>query len=125
VPKDLPHPTAIFAGKVNYIDYDQGWLVDPSPALNTLSLIVHKRMSFAHESEVRAVCSINANCDRHSSSPRYAGIYVDCDLDRLVEQIYISPLAPPYFREAVSDLCQRFALAATVVQSDLMSKPLY
>ena len=87
--------------------------------------IMHKRLSFAHEREVRAVCSIGANCSRNSTTPRYPGIYVNCDVSQLIECIYVSPLAPTYFFEAVAEVCRRFGLGAQVVQSDLMSKPLY
>jgi hypothetical protein len=125
LPKALPPPNEIFAGRVNYIDYERDRFVDRSRALNALSLIVHKRMSFAHEREVRAVCSIPANCGRHSSNPLHKGIYVDCDLGQLIECVYISPSAPGYFCEAVADVCRRFSLGSRTLQSDLLSKPLY
>lgn len=42
---------SIFIGKVEYIDYDKDWL----PEGNLFYPFVHKRKSFEHEQEIRAV----------------------------------------------------------------------
>jgi hypothetical protein len=127
IPKDLPAPKAIYAGLVYYIDYDHGVFLDRHRALNGFSLLIHKRRSFEYEKEVRVVCRIPQNCGTPVADmiPRYTGIYVDCDIDRLIETVYVSPSAPTYFLEAVAAICDRFDVKASVIQWDLMSKPHY
>src|SRR3990172_7066486 len=44
-------PPKTYVGKVHYIDYDKDWL----PEGNTFFPYVHKRKSFEHEQELRAV----------------------------------------------------------------------
>lgn len=79
------------------------------------NLAIHSPLLFA----------LSLNCDRGSQEPRYRGIYIDCDVPRLIQRIYISPLAPPFFCEAVRAVAERFGLSLPIDQSDLASKPLY
>jgi hypothetical protein len=126
LPSDLPPPTQVYAGMVDYIDYDLENVSNRHWALNAFSMVMHKRRSFQHENEVRAVCSISQNCAvRGQFSAAHPGIYVDCDLSSLIEAIYVSPLAPAFFRKSVEMVLERFELKVPVIQSDLMSKPIY
>jgi hypothetical protein len=127
LPKDLASPKQICAGVVNYINYDRGVFMDKHFALNGFQLVTHKRRSFAQEHEVRAVCWISGNCGpAHSdTTPKHNGIYVDCDVARLVERVYVSPLAGKYVYDGVAAVCKAFELQVPVIQSNLMQKPLY
>jgi hypothetical protein len=126
VPKGLSRPTAIHAGMVYYIDYDREVFQDKHRWLNGLAPLMHKRRSFAYESEVRAVCTIANNVpSRNELTPKCRGIHVDCDLGQLVEAVYVAPLAPTFFRECVEAVVRQFDLNVRVIQSDLMSRPLY
>jgi hypothetical protein len=81
----------------------------------------HKRKSFEHEREVRAVY----HEPEAASSGSYGGVYVPLDLNNLIEKIYICPTAPVWFAELVSSLCTTYNLNKEVVQSSLFSGPIY
>jgi hypothetical protein len=50
------------------------------------------------------------------------GKYVPIDLDVLIEKIYVAPLAPDYFYEAVVSVAQKFGLdKGLFLKSDLYS----
>jgi hypothetical protein len=51
------------------------------------------------------------------------GIYVSVELDRLIDEIYVSPASPDWFLEVVSEVCQRFSFGRTPLRSDLLSSP--
>jgi streptogramin lyase len=101
----------MFVGLVHYIDYESGAVLR-STALDYLTL---KRQSFEHERELRAVVL--------PAQPILGGQQVECDLGRLVNEIYVSPLAPAWFRESVQAVVDRFGMSRTVRQSDLDQDP--
>jgi hypothetical protein len=47
------------------------------------------------------------------------------DLDRLVERIHVSPTAPEWFADLVTDVCARYELSAPIEQSSLAGSPVY
>lgn len=126
VPKELLLPDIspqVYIGKVTYLDYEKE-MFDIS---NMFIAALHKRRSFEHERELRAVCWLSNNYLEWmpTPGPYYDGIFVNCDLDILIEEVVISPTAPEVFREAVRAVCGSFGLDRPVTQSDLASGPLY
>jgi hypothetical protein len=106
-------PTArAFMGVVRYIDYNTT-LVLPNTALDFLTF---KRTSFAHERELRVVVL--------STNPVVGGQNIACNLDSLVDEIFVSPAAPGWFRDAAQAVVDRFGLRRKVRQSDLDQDPL-
>src|SRR6476646_3194797 len=73
-----------FLGKVTYLDYD----LDTFDSRNLLSLIMHKRSSFNHEQEVRAVIMDLENI-RPSSNDKVAapGKVVEVDIPTLIKEV--------------------------------------
>jgi len=114
----------IFVGKVSYIDYDVDWL----PEENLLNPFLHKRKSFEHEKEIRAVIldvaikddKIDLNSIKFSH-----GIYVPIDLDILIEKIYISPTSPDWFHTLVKSITKKYEIDKDVVKSNLSNDPVY
>lgn len=126
LPDDLKAEHAVVSvGLVEYIDYETQDL--KTHIANTFAPVLHKRKSFEHEHEVRAVCHLRGNAIRRADQfcPLHSGIYVRCDVTQLIEAIYIAPIAPSYFREAVETVCARLDVALAVKQSNLSEKPLY
>lgn len=111
------HETSIpvFIGKVRYIDYEIEAFNDPG---NMFSAFLHKRKSFEHEHEVRAIVT-------HDKTPGDYGQYVPTDLGILIEAIHIAPNAPAWFFQLVKVTLDRFDISVPVLQSDLVKKPLY
>lgn len=109
-------------GLVKYVDYETATLDQG----NVLSSIVHKRMSFEHEREVRAVIMrapplgepfseefLNSPCN------------VSVDLPNLVENIYVAPNAPKWCADLVAAVVKRYGFDFPVIQSNLYKPSLY
>jgi hypothetical protein len=114
----------LHVGMVNYIDYE----VDNIPFGNCLSPIMHKRKSFEHERELRAVIwtmehGKNDFGDRNKFKGEL-GLYVPVDIPALVERVYVAPTAPSWVRELIESLLKRFGYPISVVQSKL-SEPVF
>ena len=77
-----------------------------------------KRKSFEHEKELRAIISLKE---------KGKGTFVECDLDKLISRIHISPLVEPYFKEIVEKICagKVRGINKPVTRSTLFDKPNY
>jgi hypothetical protein len=51
------------------------------------------------------------------------GQMVELSLDSLIENIYVAPTAPPYFRKAVASVTAQYGLAREPVRSSLADDP--
>lgn len=85
-------PEEVFLGIVNYIDYEKEWL----PEDNMLWPFVHKRKSFEHERELRAVIQELGSANLPNSE---LGRLISVNLEKLVKSINISPSAPEWFAD--------------------------
>jgi hypothetical protein len=115
----------IFLGIVKYIDYEKEFIVDSG---NILSAFVHKRKSYAHEHEVRALVLkwpiVDGGFDFTKEMIEY-GVQVKVDIDELVERIYIAPSAPSWFVELVNAVIVKYGYSFTVVHSKLNESPVF
>lgn len=98
-------------GKVQYIDFKTSFASGDQR-------IYCKRSSLAHEREVRAVLPN----DRISPLD---GILVKCNLNDLIEQIVISPFAPPWFGAVVRETTSRFGYDFQISASEIQELPFY
>jgi hypothetical protein len=133
-----------FVGTVKYIDYDHDAISDTGLG-NMFVPFVHKRLSFQHEAELRAVIREEfPTVLRDASAPEFLTCHTDAslmfdidseppdggkwkpvDLDYLIDEIRIAPDAPEWFRELVSQVVVRYQLAKSVRQSSLDRSPLF
>ena len=118
----LPEDT--FVGLVQYIDYSKDWL----PEGNTYFPYIHKRLSFAHEREVRAVIqALPADSGKilvGKANPEL-GKLVPVDVERLVNEVRVAPTAPDWFFELVKKATNRCGLDALVHRSSLDQPPVF
>jgi hypothetical protein len=119
----------VYVGMVNYIDYETegfefGQVFRP---------MMHKRRSFAHEQELRALIWTIANkkndehvLDRPDLNwyKDKSGLYIDVDLNVLISRIFVAPTAPTWFVELLTSLVKRYGLRKDIVHSYLASSPL-
>jgi hypothetical protein len=121
----LALPDNCYLGCVNYIDYRK----DMFDVYEYLNFVVHKRKSFEHESEVRAV--INNAASLATLKPPYIpindkrGILVRIDLARVINEVYVSPDAKPEFLEVVKQLISSHDLAVPIKRSEVNERPTY
>lgn len=113
-------PQDIYLGRVRYIDYDS----DPMPADNTFWPFVHKRRSFEHEREVRAVIA-DYRLPVDYTQPDSAGTYVPVDTEVLVGAVHVAPGTPDWFLEVVESVLRRYASGTTVHRSRLSEDPVF
>lgn len=118
----------VFIGMVKYIDYEREWL----PEGNSFYPFMHKRKSFEHEHELRAIIQrIPTKKNGESLMMDLAqeifktGAYVAVNLDALVERIFVSPASPTWFSDLVKSIVTKYNLSKEVVHSSLDSSPVF
>lgn len=111
-------------GVVKYIDYESEWL----PEGNSMYPFVHKRLSFSHEQELRALIHApptkDGKMDYHAEPPD-GGRWVPVDLETLITDIYIAPTAPTWYRTLVGQVLGRYGVDLPVHQSALDREPFF
>jgi hypothetical protein len=97
---------------VRYVDFE----TDPVEKGHENYGLFLKRKSFEHEKELRGTVLLKEVGK---------GQLVKCNLDILITKVHISPLAPPYLKEAVDNICSGSArkLGKPILQSSLFDKP--
>jgi hypothetical protein len=111
----------LYLGHVTYIDYETQWF----PVGNVLYPVMHKRLAFAHENEVRLVKLVGEHLTAASAGP--LGLLIPVDLERLVDSVFITPYAPQWYADVAKAVVERFApsLAGKVQWSLMKSAPQY
>jgi hypothetical protein len=113
-----------YVGLVDYIDFKSDWI----PEGNFFSPYVHKRKSFAHESEVRAlilkVPEKEGKPDFHAPQLR-KGIPKVVPIEKLIDAVYVAPTSPRWFHELVEQVLLRYGLKLSVTQSSLDEEPFF
>ncbi len=102
----IVHESALYIGLVTYIDYEtQGFRQD-----NMFNSIMHKRISFAHEQEVRLVKTLP---DYWGLPLRIGppGITIDWSIESVIDGIFVDPYAPEWFFEVTCATVRAFAPA--------------
>ena len=115
----------IFIGRVNYVDYDTTFIRQNDP----VAPFIHKRRSFEHEREVRAIIRKPYIIDKEiiSDGPDICnvGIYHDVDVETLVKGVFVPPYAEDWFTELVQTTAENYGLQAPVNKSSLSSLPVW
>ncbi|WP_445175643.1 DUF2971 domain-containing protein [Microcoleus sp.] len=120
--KSVANDPELHIGKVTYIDYE----TQEFPAGNILYPVMHKRMSFAHENEVRLV-KIKPQEHFTPQEVKRSGIVIEWPLEPTIEGIYVNPYAPEYFHDVVCSIVQRItpSLVERVLWSKMRTLPAY
>jgi hypothetical protein len=117
-------PSNVFVGCVQYIDYDRDWL----PEGNTFYPFIHKRKSFEHEREARAVIQElpieNGSIATGKTNPGF-GQHIKIDLAALVQSVCVAPMAPSWFRDLTEAICRKYGQNWNVTKSSLDAEPVY
>jgi hypothetical protein len=118
-------PPECMAGSVNYIDYRSSIIKGG----NAFNYIVHKRRSFEHENELRAVIwNVEWESDGEVNRPKVpaeVGRNIEIDINSFVTDVLVSPDSDGLLLEVVSDACLSAGLNVPVLKSDVNAPPLY
>jgi hypothetical protein len=117
-------PQCVMMGEIKYIDYEtQGFPVD-----NGFYAITHKRSSFSHERELRAIfweLSGEEDAQRYKSRIEAGGLAIEVSLSALIERVCVSPTAPSWFATLVGTMTERCGFKFPVDHSALAARPLF
>lgn len=114
----------VHIGTVKYIDYETEWL----PEGSAFYPFLHKRKSFEHERELRAIIQkFPTKGDEIDLTQEIfdIGAYINVDLYTLIEKIFVSPTAPKWFNDVVKSIVNKYNLEKEVIQSSLAEGPVY
>jgi hypothetical protein len=130
-PSTIPHK-GVFICKVKYIDFKNESIFEDY----LLSPFVHKRKSFEHENELRAIImmvpfkanqnhALSLNPKKIVETPDIfaLGEYIDINLEELIENVFVSPFSPDWFRSLVDSVIKKYALNKASVISKLDDSP--
>ena len=106
----LGRDPSIKIGRIKYIDLKKNYA-----GIN--DAFWRKRKSFEHEREIRALLSDFENQD--------IGKIVPCDLEVLIEEVFVSPKAPPWFAHLVNDVNEKYGVTVKVSPSELVEEPFF
>ncbi|MHC9057779.1 hypothetical protein [Pantoea sp. y20] len=109
--KALGSDYSISIGRVEYIDLRKNYA-----GIN--EAFWRKRKSFEHEREVRAIKYEDQSFERN-------GLSLSCDLNLLIEDVFISPKAPEWFRGLVNEINKKYSVTARVSPSELDETPFF
>ena len=105
---------SVNVSQVLYQDYQ----TESIPFGNALLPLIHKRISFQHEQEVRAIYT-------EIPAEDTSGGYYKVNLLRLVEEIVVAPFAEDWFVDLVRSLAERHGIDDRVRPSTLSDAPTF
>lgn len=114
-------PLNVGISMVQYIDYEN----TPISFRNGFFPFVHKRLSFAHENELRAVIWKSDHINEQQITTDSTTVSVDVSPAQLIKAIHVSPTAPRWFGELVVEVARRYSLQVPVVRSHLYDRPTF
>lgn len=105
----------IAIGRVRYIDYVQ----DRMPDRFIYQPFLHKRRSFEHEREVRAMIVTRSRDEARNATGKYQSV----DLNALVQEVVVAPFQPDWFTELVASVSSKYGVGDRVRRSGLDADP--
>jgi hypothetical protein len=123
-------PEGIFIGVVSYIDYN----TERMPEDHTFGPYLYKRKSFEYENELRAIIQglppekgrVKGVSQVDISQEVFdTGLYVNIDIDKLIERVYVCPTAPDWIYELTKSFIKKYNYRFKVCKSDLPRDPVY
>lgn len=114
----------LYIREVKYIDYK----TDDMPEGNILAPFFHKRTSFKHEKEVRAIIQqlpVKDGAIDWEFKPPEGGIYINVDPNVIIDMVYVSPDTQNWFIDIVKSILKKYGLSKVVKRSSLSDDPIF
>jgi len=106
----------IYIGKINYYDDN----AQPIRVHNNSFIpFLRKRMIYKYENEVRCCYILSPYAEQFEWQQQddYNGVFIDVDLNAMIERVYISPYSPAWIGDIVKGLNKKFQFEKEVVHS--------
>lgn len=118
--ESITSPEIVYLGVVNYLDYNK----DSIDESNIFYPYVHKRKAFEYEKEIRGLVARLPTRDFNERTIK-DGIYIEVELNRLVERIYLGPGTPGWIRDLVESVIGLYNYDFELAPSSLDEKPVF
>lgn len=122
----------IFCSKVRYIDYENSTWYDeteyPFKSYNLFIPLIHKRIEFKQEEEIRLITEIETNIgfDKYwELQPNQKGKNICVDLENLIEIVYSSPTSDGWQIDKIRKIITKYNYDFEVQKSALSINPYY
>lgn len=122
----------VFCSQVRYLDYEKDiWYHEtdyPHTRYNMFIPLVHKRIEFIQENELRLIHSIDYrefSNDYWEKQPIEKGKNIRIDINVLVDEIYCAPTCDNYQTSKTERIIQRYGYKFNVKKYKLSSQPYY
>lgn len=120
--KSIQTKQPIYIGRIRYIDY----VMDPMPTGNAFTPFLHKRKSFEHEREVRAVSKEWKGEQFYEELiPQGDGVYYGVDVQTLISEVVVAPFCQAWLFELVESTTKKYGLTYSVRRSILEKTPIF
>lgn len=119
--KGLNKEAPIYIGRVKYMDYSSENEHIPLED-HVYAPFMCKTLAYQHEREIRAVFFNSSTIYKQNTNEGY---FIEVDLNVLVKDIVISPLAPDWFKIIIEDICAKYGFSFQVEHSINFTPPIY
>lgn len=114
-------PTQAIIGKVTYIDYNNIKEID----YKYFRPSYFKRLSFSHERELRVTITEYPPDYSIRKDNVLLGKYIPVNINNLIENIYVAPSSPDWFKQVVENVMRKYGLEKDLLKSSLDDVPLF
>lgn len=109
----------MFLGQVRYLDYADPGITPKDCLVGGIMTPLLKRISFAHEKEIRAFFVADVNYKNFSTfTPKPYEMKVD--VSQILGGVYISPYVDISYGKAIRAVCRVYGLKCNVIESNLL-----
>jgi len=118
----------IYCSEVRYINFEKDKWLPPIDSYNAFAPIIHKRLEFTHENEVRLIHQIDFVNDIDSfwqKQPKIKGKDVSIDINNLINTVYCAPSSDRVQIEKIKNIVNEYGYNFEVKKSKLDNVPFY
>lgn len=108
----------ISLSEVKYINHS----FDEMPDGNMMYPVIHKHKAYSYEKELRLIHTVDFGDGLFydwSKNEQDQGKYLNVDLDKLIDEIILSPYSPNWYIELIENLCETYGLKTKILKSEL------
>jgi hypothetical protein len=124
----------VFCSKVRYLDYNTDVLYDKSDyrhyAYSLFTPLVHKRIEFKNESELRLIHSLDQDGEKELedfwlTQEFDKGINIEIDVENLIDTVFCCPTSNEKHKNKITSLCNNYGFNFRVEVSSLSVEPIF
>lgn len=104
--------------EVKYLNHS----IDDMPDGNMMYPVIHKNKAYSYEKELRLIHTVdfgNGLLYDWSKEEIEQGKYLILNLDKLIDEVILSPYSPNWYIELIENLCEIYGLKTKIMKSEL------